>query len=69
MDRIKSVKIIYTNYKGETGVRNILPKEIFFGSNEWHKENQWLLIAYDLDKEVDRTFAMKDIHTWSISEN
>jgi predicted DNA-binding transcriptional regulator YafY len=64
MEKAKSVKIIYTNFRGETGIRNILPKEIFFDSNEWHKEDQWLLLAYDLDKGEDRTFAIKDIHTW-----
>jgi len=64
MSEAKSVRIVYTNYKGETDIRRILPKEIIFGSNEWHKEDQWLLLAYDQDKQADRTFAMKDIRAW-----
>ena len=62
----KEVKILYTNWKGETSIRKILPKEIIFGSNQWHKEEQWLLVAYDIDKKSDRTFALKDIKSWSI---
>jgi len=58
------VIISYTNYKGISSVRNIIPKEIYFGSNQWHKEPQWLLKAFDLDKNADRNFAMADIHSW-----
>ena len=57
----KEISIIYTNYKGKTALRKIVPKEIIFSSNEWHKEEQWLLIAFDINKKADRTFAMKDI--------
>lgn len=64
-DEEKKVKIVYTNYKGETGERHILPKSIYFDSNEWHKEPQWLLEAYDTEKNAMRTFAMKDIASWS----
>ena len=60
----KEVKILYTNYRGETKIRKIVPKEIVFISNEWHKEKQWCLIALDLDKQAERTFACKDIKSW-----
>jgi hypothetical protein len=60
----QQVKILYTNWRGKTGIRNIVPKEIIFSSNEWHKEEQWLLIADDSDKNAERTFAMKDIKAW-----
>ena len=60
----KEVKILYTNWKGETSIRKILPKEIVFGSNQWHKEEQWLLVAYDIGKKADRSFALKDIKSW-----
>ncbi|MFH1591930.1 MAG: WYL domain-containing protein [Candidatus Woesearchaeota archaeon] len=60
----KEVKIVYTNWRGETGIRRIIPKEIIFTSNEWHKEKQWCLVAYDPDKKADRTFALKDIKSW-----
>lgn len=64
MSERQVVSIVYTNYKGTTGVRRIMPKEIFYGSNEWHKEEQWLLLATDTDKGEDRTFAVKDIRCW-----
>ena len=35
--------ITYTNYRGETAQRMILPKSIWFGSTEWHPEPQWFL--------------------------
>lgn len=60
----KSVTIFYTNYRGETGYRNIVPQKIWFGSTEWHKEEQWLLDAYDVEKAAIRNFAMKDIGEW-----
>jgi len=60
----QAVVIAYTNYRNEVSVRQIIPKEIYFGSNQWHKEPQWLLKAYDLDKKADRHFAMADIHSW-----
>jgi len=61
---MKPVKILYTNYRGETSVRNILPKKLYFGSTEYHKDEQWLLLADDLDKNEERTFAMKDVNSW-----
>ena len=64
MDKDKAVKIVYTNYKGETGIRSVIPQCIIFDCNEWHKEPQWLMTAYDLEKEADRTFALKDIKSW-----
>ena len=58
------VKIIYTNYKGETAERTIIPLELWFGSTEYHKEEQWLLKAFDLEKKAERNFAVKDIKSW-----
>ncbi len=63
---MQEVRILYTNWKGETGYRTILPIRIFFGGNEWHREEQWLLEAMDVDKGQPRTFAMKDIHEWQV---
>ncbi len=60
----KNVIIDYTNWRGERGLRRILPIEVFFGINEFHPGEQWLLKAIDLDKNVERVFAMKDIHSW-----
>lgn len=64
MDKNQAVTIVYTNYKGVTAIRRIIPISIFFGHTDWHKEDQWILNAFDLDKEAERGFAMKDIKSW-----
>lgn len=56
----KPVELTYTNYRGETAKRTITPKRVWFGSTEWHTEPQWLLTAYDHDKQADRDFALCD---------
>lgn len=55
-----SVVLTYTNYRGETAERRIIPFEVWFGSTEWHPEPQWLLRAYDCEKKAERDFALKD---------
>ncbi len=66
MDSKKAVTIVYTNYKGVTNVRSIIPIEILFGHTDWHKEDQWLMRAFDIQKNAERTFAVKDIISWSV---
>lgn len=60
----REVTIDYTNYRGERSLRRILPLGTFWGANEWHREEQWLLSAVDLEKKASRIFAMKDVHSW-----
>ena len=60
----QQVRIVYTNYRGETAIRTIRPERLHFGSTSWHPEPQWLLDAEDLEKREKRTFAMKDIRVW-----
>ncbi len=62
----QKVKILYTNWKGETAYRNIIPKSIEFKSTQWYKQEQWILNAYDMDKQADRGFAINDIKEWKI---
>jgi predicted DNA-binding transcriptional regulator YafY len=64
IDTNKTIKILYTNYRGEKGHREILPEKIWFGSTQWHEEEHWLLDALDVKKGESRNFAMKDIHEW-----
>lgn len=56
--------IYYTNYRGETSERVIIPISLHFGCNEWHPERQWLLEALDVEKNTQRTFSMSTIHHW-----
>lgn len=64
---MKSRKVIidYTNHRGLRMTRIIVPTGgMFFGSNEWHTEMQWLLPAKGEGFDGTRAFAMKDIHSW-----
>jgi predicted DNA-binding transcriptional regulator YafY len=58
------VTIRYTNYRGETADRRVVPQSIRFAATEWHPEPQWLLDALDVDKNAERSFAMRDIQSW-----
>ena len=63
-DSQKMVTILYTNYKGRTSLRRIIPMSLEYASSQWHKEEQWLMKAYDVDKKAERDFAVKDIKAW-----
>jgi hypothetical protein len=54
-------RFVYRNYRGEIGVRAVLPISVRFGSTEWHPEPQWLLLADDTEKGAAREFAMRDM--------
>lgn len=54
------VQMIYTNWRGETSRRMIIPRRVWFGSTDWHPEPQWLLKAIDTEKGEMRDFALKD---------
>jgi predicted DNA-binding transcriptional regulator YafY len=66
IDPKQTVYIVYTNWEGKTAIRHILPQKFWYGHNKWHKEDQWILTAWDLDKDAERTFPMKEIHYWYI---
>lgn len=61
-----TVKILYTNWKGETTERAIQPLELWFGATEYHPEEQWLLRTLDIEKGEERNFATKDIKRWGL---
>lgn len=62
----KGVHCLYTNWKGETEWRKIIPMSIYFGSTDYHPEEQWLMIVWDLDKDAQRIYAIKDIKEWKV---
>jgi hypothetical protein len=51
----------YRNWKGEEAVRRIIPMWLWWGSNEYHPEPQWLVECHDMDKSDYRTFALAGI--------
>ena len=53
--------ITYTNWRGETATRRIQPIGFFYGETTWHKGGQWLLKALDVDRNLERDFAVSGI--------
>ncbi|NRB21326.1 WYL domain-containing protein [Candidatus Dependentiae bacterium] len=51
----RSIKIQYTNWRGETTMRTIVPIELYWGKTKWHNE------ARDIDRNDYREYAFKDI--------
>lgn len=60
----QAVKVIYTNWRGETAERLIIPVAIEWGSTEWHPQEQWLLKVWDIERQAYRQYALKDIKQW-----
>lgn len=59
--QVSYITIFYTNHRGETTVRRFRPYNLYWGSNQWHPEPQWLMDGMDEDKKEMRTFALKDM--------
>ena len=55
------IRVRYTNWKGETDDRTIIPYQVWFGSTEYHPDSQWLVTAHDVKKGALRDFALKDM--------
>jgi hypothetical protein len=55
------IKVKYKNWKGEVGIRTIIPKLVYYGRTDYHPQNQWLLDVWDVDKNAPRTYALMDI--------
>lgn len=53
-------KFEYDNYRGETSQRTVKVNSIRHTSTEYHSK-QWILFGWDLDKQAERGFAMKDM--------
>ncbi|MGQ0841724.1 DUF1653 domain-containing protein [Actinokineospora sp.] len=55
----------YMNHRGERGNRMVRPVRVWRGRTDWHPEDdQWLLEAFDRDRQAVRNFAVRDIHNW-----
>lgn len=58
---LPELKFKYVNYRGEVSWRTVLNPEIYWGNSEYHKKFQWMLSAWDTEKDAVRHFAVKDI--------
>lgn len=57
----KPLKFFYKNWKGEYGYRTVHDPIMWYGSTQYHKEPQWMIKGYDVDKDDIRDFAVNDI--------
>lgn len=62
-----TVVVLYTNHRGETRLRTILPLKIYFGNNQWHPKSQWLMEVFDAEKCENRIFALAGIKEWGVT--
>lgn len=64
----RSVRIAYTNHRGEHSVRTVHPLKLWFGETNWHPEPQWFVDCHDIEKNQVRSFAMRDIRSWDVKD-
>ena len=58
----EEVRVVYTNWRGETALRTIRVKHIWRGVTDYHSGDPQVLVkAVDLDRYVERDFALKDM--------
>ena len=57
------LQFTYRNYKGNVAARNVVHPEVVWGVSDWYNDGQptWLLMAFDLDKQATRGFALDHI--------
>lgn len=48
----------YRNHRGDQGYRRVRPISLRYGVSDYYKEPQWLLLAFDLEKDAEREFAL-----------
>lgn len=56
----KEIDLEYTNWKGDTRIRKVIPLRVWYGSTKFHGAPQWLLKVRDLEKDAERDFSMAD---------
>lgn len=61
MNTPKRMRCTYTNYKGEVAVRTITVLGIWYGSTDWHKDEQFFIGGRDEETGLYRDFAMRDM--------
>lgn len=60
-EAVEVVAFYYRNWRGEISKRRAIPRSFRFGVSDYHTErDQWLMLAYDLDKNAEREFALQD---------
>ncbi len=62
------VEIDYTNHRGERRTRRIIPcqQTLRFVETPHHTPAQWVFDAWDVERNLQRTFAFKSVHSWTV---
>lgn len=58
----KSIEVLYTNWRGETRSREIIPKSARFGATQYNPDPQQLVVATDVETKRDKEFALSGFH-------
>lgn len=66
LDYGQIIEFDYTNYRGEKGKRKAKFEAIYWGCNEYHTKQQFLVSAIDLEKNQHRTFAASDMENLEV---
>lgn len=57
----QTIRFGYRNWQGAVAERTARVISLIYGATEWHQEPQWLLQAYDLEKNAVRLFALRNM--------
>lgn len=55
------VEFLYKNHEEITETRVVIPSGLYFGVTEWHREKQFFLHGFCIDRRAFRYFAIRDI--------
>jgi predicted DNA-binding transcriptional regulator YafY len=57
----QTIHFRYRNWQGVVAERTARVICLVYGSTEWHPEPQWLLQAFDSERNAVRLFALRDM--------
>lgn len=63
----KPLTFKYVNHDGVEATRTVIPIGFFFGTSKYYTEPQWLLEAWDLDKQAVRHYAFSKLNIPGLS--
>lgn len=59
-DHRRTIHVTYTNWRGRTRTREVLPQSVRYGATKHCPQPQWLLTAIDVETGESRDFALQD---------
>src|SRR5262245_13884247 len=57
-DSPREVQLYYTNWRGETRARRVVPIRMWFGKTDYHPEPGWMVKALDCEDGRVKDFAL-----------